>query len=81
MKDRAGAEAAFFGPVHNFTHNVDPPLREVDEPLAKRLCGQVIDVENGLTERAPNDELIVILGQIREIIRDAAEALGYPRPG
>src|SRR5687767_2078706 len=24
--DRAGAEQSFYGPVHNFTHNFDPPL-------------------------------------------------------
>lgn len=79
--DRAGAEAAFYGPVHNFTHNVDPTLREVDEALAKELCREVIDVENALTERAPNAEIMATLQRIREILRDTAEALGYPRPG
>lgn len=79
--DRAGAEAAFYGPVHNFTHNVDPPLREVDEPLAKELCKAVIELENSLASRATDVEIIGQVETVQEILRDAAEALGYPRPG
>jgi hypothetical protein len=78
--DRAGAEAAFYGPVHNFTHNVDPPLREVDEDLAKELCENVIQLENDLTGRVGDPEIIGGLRRVRENLRDAAVALGYPRP-
>ncbi len=78
--DRQGAEAAFYGPVHNFTHSVDPPLREVDEPLAKELCHAVIDLENNLASRATDFEIIGGVEEVQLILRDAAEALGYPRP-
>jgi hypothetical protein len=79
--DRAGAEAAFYGPVHNFTHNVDPPLREVDDSAAKALCNEVLNVEELLFNRASDVELIGSIEKIREQLRDAAETLGYPRPG
>ena len=75
------AESAFFGDVHDFTHNVDTPLREVDEELAKELCERVIEIEE---ELALDQRISVIAGQatrLRELIQDAAEALGYARPG
>ncbi len=75
------AESAFFGDVHNFTHNVDPPLREVDEELAKEICERVTEIEE---ELAIGRRVSVIAGQatrIRELVQDAAEALGYARPG
>ncbi len=72
---------AFYGDVQNFTHNVDPSLREVDEALAKKLCEAVISIEEELAlDRRPS----VIAGQatrIRELVQDAAEALGFARPG
>ncbi len=79
--DLEAAEAAFFGDVHNFTHNVDPALREVDEELAKELCERVVEIEE---ELAFDRRISVIAGQatrLRELIQDAAEALGYARPG
>ncbi|MEO6197483.1 MAG: hypothetical protein ABIP58_05160, partial [Dehalococcoidia bacterium] len=79
--DRSGAEAAFYGPVHNFMHNVDPPLRKADEAMAKDLCRAVIDLENKLASRATDPELIGSLTAVHDLLRDAAEALGYPRPG
>ncbi len=75
------AESAFFGDVHNFTHNVDAPFREVDEELAKELCERVTEIEE---ELAIGRRVSVIAGQatrIRELIQDAAEALGFARPG
>ncbi len=67
--------------VHNFTHDVDAPLREVDEELAKKLCEAVISIEEELAlDRRPS----VVARQatrIRDILRDAAEALGFARPG
>ena len=75
------AESAFFGDVHNFTHNVDPSIREVDEELAKELCEAVIAIEE---ELAFDRRISVIAGQatrLRELIQDGAEALGYARPG
>ena len=75
------AESAFFGDVHNFTHNVDAPLREVDEDLAIKLCEEITKIEE---ELAFGRRVSVIAGQatrIRELVQDAAEALGFARPG
>ena len=67
--------------LHNFTHNVDAPLREADKELAKELCEAVISIEEELAlDRRPS----VVARQatrIRDILRDAAEALGFARPG
>ncbi len=75
------AESAFFGDVHNFTHNVDAPLREVDEDLAIKLCEEITKIEE---ELAFGRRVSIIAGQatrIRELVQDAAEALGFARPG
>ncbi len=79
--DLEAAESAFFGDVHNFTHNVDPPLREADEELAKEICERVTEIEE---ELVIGRRVSVIAGQatrIRELVQDAAEALGFARPG
>lgn len=75
------AESAFFGDIHSFTHNMDAPLREVDEELAKEICELIIEIEE---ELVIGRRLSVIAGQatrIRELVQDAAEALGFARPG
>ncbi len=79
--DLEGAESAFFGDVHNFTHNVDPAIREVDEELAKALCEAAIDIEEELALDRRADRIAGQATRIRELLRDAAEALGYARPG
>jgi hypothetical protein len=79
--DVAGAQRAFAGEVHNFTHNVDAPVRQHNEELAKEICRTVLDVESSLTPGVPAAELATKMAQLRELIRDAAEALGHPRPG
>lgn len=81
LGDRAGAEGAFFGPVHGFTHNVDPPLRERDESAAKELCKAVVEMENGFSTNAPSATIAAQIDRVRTLLRDAAEKLGYPRPG
>ncbi len=75
------AEAAFFGNVHNFTHNVDPPLHAVDEGLAKELCEAVIDIEDALVPPVDIGSVAADATRIGEPLRDAAEALGFARPG
>ena len=78
--DLTATEAAFFGDVHNFTHNADPPLRAVDEQMAKDLCNSVIRIEEDLID--PRVDIIATdAARIRELLRDGAEALGYARPG
>ena len=81
LGDRPGAEATFFGPVHAFTHNVDPLLRERDEDAAKELCEAVTEMENGFSTNAPPATIAAQIDLVRVLLRDAAETLGYPRPG
>ncbi len=80
LGDRPGAEAAFFGPVHAFTHNVDPPLRERDGDAAKELCEAVILMENAFAVNISSSRVALHVDLVRTLLRDAAETLGYPRP-
>lgn len=86
MGDVDAAEEVFShandGEVRNFTYNVDQPLREVDEELAKELCEVVNRIEEELiaVDRSA-DQVAIEAALIRELVRDAAEALGYARPG
>ena len=75
------AEDAFFGDVHGFTHNVDQPLRPVDEELARDLCESVIHIEEELAIDRRVDVIATDAARIRALLQDAAEALGYARPG
>jgi len=79
--DRSGAESAFYGEVHNFTHNVDKPLREKDAALGKDLCHAVLELEEALTSDISPLELSTKVERVRQILREAAVALGYDRPG
>ena len=78
--DRAGAEDAFYGDVHNFTHNVDKPLREVDSALGKDLCHAVLDLEEALTSNISALNLSNKVQRVRSLLADASVALGYDRP-
>jgi hypothetical protein len=78
--DRAGADAAFYGPVHNFTHNVDPPLRAEDPDAAKALCEEVLEIEEELVVSGSNEDVLESVIAIRQILREAAVTLGYPAP-
>lgn len=78
--DRQGAESAFYGAVHNFTHNVDRPLRGRNAALSKDLCHAVLDLEEALTSDISPLELSTKVERVRQILRDAAVALGYERP-
>jgi hypothetical protein len=75
------AATAFFGDVHNFTHNVDPPLREVDENLAIELCEAIVKIEEELAFEGRVDRIAIEATRIRDLLRDAAETLGFARPG
>ena len=79
--DLTATEAAFFGDVHNFTHNADPPLRAVDEQMAKDLCNSVIHIEEELAIDRRVNIIATDAARIQQLLRDAAEALGYARPG
>jgi hypothetical protein len=79
--DLEGAQEAFFGDVRTFTYDVDQPLREVDEELAKELCMAVNTIEEEITVNQRPEQVAIGATRIRELIGDAAEALGYLRPG
>ena len=78
--DRAGAESAFYGDVHNFTHNVDRPLGEKDARLGRDLCHSVLDLEDALTSEISSLDLSTRVQRIRQVLADAAVAFGYDRP-
>ena len=75
------AEDAFYGDVHGFTHNVDAPLRPINEEMATDLCETVIHIEEELAIDRRVDVIASDAARIRALLRDAAEALGYARPG
>jgi len=79
--DREGAQSAFFGPAHNFTHNVDPPVRQKDQALARQLCEAIVIVEEGFPLGLASSQLATGMQDVQNLIRDSAEALGYQRPG
>ena len=78
--DRTGAEAAFFGPTHNFTHNIDPPVRQQDRGLAVELCEVVLDVEDSLARGESNATIALLITELRRLIVEAAVTLGYDPP-
>lgn len=79
--DRAAADASFYGETHGFTHNIDPPVRQQDEALAKNLCRTVLDVEEALFETSSTSSIALLMAELRTLVQDAAVALGYERPG
>jgi hypothetical protein len=83
--DLDNAFSSFYGDTHAFTHNVDPEVREIDETAARELCEAVIELETELdpppgTERSPS-RMAASATKVRDRVRDAAEVLGFPRPG
>lgn len=79
--DLPAAQNAFSGDVRNFTYDVDQRLREVDQELAKELCQAVNRIEEELTVNQRADRVATHATRIRDLVRQAAEALGYARPG
>jgi hypothetical protein len=79
--DVTAAQASFYGPLHNFTHNIDPDVRERDPELAYQLCRTVLDVEEAMPRRVDPREIAFDMERVRQLLRDAAEILGYERPG
>jgi hypothetical protein len=78
--DLPAAQNAFSGDVRNFTYDIDHRLREVDEELAKELCQAVNSIEEELTVDQRADRVAIQATRIRDLVRQAAEALGYGRP-
>jgi hypothetical protein len=81
--DSATADATFYGPVHSFMHNVDPPVRLADANIARNLCNTVVQLETDLIagSNATNSRMADDTTKAREALRDGAVVLGYARPG
>jgi hypothetical protein len=79
--DVDGAQVAFFSKVHNFTHDVDQPLRDKNEESAKGLCRAVVQIE---AEFAFGGEAPTVAAEaegIRDLLGQAAEELGFAPRG
>jgi hypothetical protein len=78
---RADDESDFFAEeMHNFTHNIDPAVRQQDPALARELCEAVIVVEDAFPSES-SSQIAQDIARMQDPIRDSAEALGYDRPG
>lgn len=75
--DIAAVEATFFGDAHNFTHNVDIVIRDVDEGLASDLCEAVIALEEELAFDRRSDVIAKRATRTRDLLREGAQVLGY----
>ncbi len=77
--DIASARNAFFLRVHDFTHNVDGPLRAKDDGLAKELCRAVAQIEVEFLSPTPREAATIAehAQGIRELLRQAAAVLGF----
>jgi len=69
------ALVAFFLLSHDFTHDVDGPLREEDEGLAVRLCNAVVEMEELVTGEADGDTVAELARSVQEALAEAREAL------
>ena len=81
--DINAANTAFYGDVHNFMHNADPPIRAKNPDLAKNLCNAVIKLETDLEPSAHQTTATMAADAVlvRKYLDDGAVAIGYPRPG
>ena len=80
QSDLDNAFSSFYGATHAFTHNIDPDVRAADEETAKRVCEAVLELERLLEGNSPG-AMVAATANLREELRDAAEVLGFPRPG
>jgi hypothetical protein len=69
------ANEQFFLNAHDFTHNVDGPLREKDQGLAKELCRAVAQIEGSLSFREPPSTVADQAEGIRDLIQRARDKL------
>ncbi len=72
--DVTGAQVAFFEP-HNLSHNVDGPLRQVDEALAIRLCNEVVTMERELVGNRDPSAMAEQARKIRDLLPAIAAVL------
>ncbi len=72
----AEAYALFGGDSHNVTHDIDAPLRAADEPLAVRLCENIVGVETRFGEVYSVDERVEAARAAADDIEAGGQALG-----
>jgi hypothetical protein len=77
--DLDGARAHFFGPAHNLTHDIDPPLRAVNPQLATQLCNTVLALETHLLEQKVAPTLASEAQTSADLVTRAAAALGLAK--
>lgn len=75
--NRAGdAKEAFFAQVHDLSHDIDRPLRQVDQSLAVQLCDEIVAMEQQFGQTTPNIAVLVAKAtSLRQFFIDAAQAL------
>jgi hypothetical protein len=66
-----GAEQAFFGRVHNLTHNLDTVLRPRDEVLGRQLCQATLALETEFSGARRPQEIARLSQELVRIIRQA----------
>ncbi len=77
--DLDAARGHFFGPAHNLTHDIDPPLRAVNPQLATQLCTTVLALETHLLEQKVAPTLASEAQASADLVTRAATALGLAK--
>lgn len=77
--DLDGARGHFFGPAHNLTHDIDPPLRAVDSQLATQLCNNILALETHLLEQKVAPTLASEAQTSADLMIRAAAVLGLAK--
>lgn len=75
--DLAAAREMFSGDAHNITHDIDGPLRAVDEANATALCERVVEIELEFGRPSPDGEIIArAADEAADRLEVGARALG-----
>ncbi|MEO8456853.1 MAG: hypothetical protein ABI559_03470 [Chloroflexota bacterium] len=74
--DQNGAQAAFVGDPHNLTHDVDGPLRAVNNDLAINLCQSIVAIELHLGDKYDAQVMQTEAAKSADLLQQAGRALG-----
>lgn len=77
--DLDAARAHFFGPAHNLTHDIDPPLRAANPQLATAICNTVLALETHLLEQKVAPTLASEAQTSADLMVRAAAVLGLAK--
>jgi hypothetical protein len=78
--DLTGAHTAFFygdARVHDYTHDIDGPLRKSNNSLAKELCNAVAQMEAEFAFRGEAATIAALADGVRDLLRQAAREMGF----